>query len=110
VKQKMRLELDRPHVLRQVIQACRKGGRVSVIGVYAGFVDKFPFGAFFAKGLTMRAGQCDVRKYMPKLLEHVERGAFETTSIITHRLSLEDASRGYDLFATKKDGCVKVVL
>jgi threonine dehydrogenase-like Zn-dependent dehydrogenase len=109
-KQKVRMQMDRPIVLREVIQACRKGGRVSVIGVYAGFIDKFPIGAFFAKGLTMRAGQCDVHKYMPRLLEHVQNGDFNAAGIITHRLPLDQAPHGYEIFADKQDECVKVVL
>jgi threonine dehydrogenase-like Zn-dependent dehydrogenase len=109
-KQKVRMQMDRPIVLREVIQACRKGGRVSIIGVYAGFVDKFPIGAFFAKGLTMRAGQCDVQKYMPMLLERLQNGDFDPTGIITHRLPLDQAPHGYEIFADKEDECVKVVL
>jgi threonine dehydrogenase-like Zn-dependent dehydrogenase len=109
-KQRVRLEMDRPNVLRTVIQACRKGGRVSVAGVYAGFVDKFPMGAFFAKGLTMRAGQCDVHKYLPMLLGHIQSGEIDTASVITHRMSLDEAPRGYEIFNDKEDECVKVVL
>jgi threonine dehydrogenase-like Zn-dependent dehydrogenase len=110
VKQKLRLEMDRPNVLRQVFQACRKGGTVSVIGVYGGFVDKFPFGAIFAKGLTVRAGQCDVQKYMRRLLPHVANGTFKPEAIITHRMSLDELPQAYEMFNEKRDGCVKVVL
>ena len=110
VKQKVRLEMDRPGALRQVFQACRKGGTVSVIGVYAGFIDKFPFGAIFAKGLTVRAGQCDVHKYVPKLLDLVRNRAIDTTSLITHRVTLDDAAHAYRIFNDKTEGCVKVVL
>jgi len=105
-----KMELDRANVLRQVIQACGKGGRVSVIGVYAGFIDKFPFGALFGKGLTIRAGQCNVQKSMSSLLDRVRDGQIDTTSLITHRLTLEDAPRGYDIFKNKEDECVKVVM
>ena len=110
VKQQTRLGTDRANVLRQVIQACGKGGRVSVAGVYAGFVDKFPFGALFAKGLTLRAGQCDVQRSMRPLLERIERGEIDPTEIITHRLSLAEAPDGYAIFRNKADECVKVVM
>jgi threonine dehydrogenase-like Zn-dependent dehydrogenase len=104
------MELDRANVLRQVIQACGKGGRVSVVGVYAGFIDKFPFGAIFGKGLTLRAGQCNVQKSMPSLLDRIRNGEIDTTSLITHHLTLDDAPHGYDIFKNKEDECVKVVM
>jgi threonine dehydrogenase-like Zn-dependent dehydrogenase len=105
-----KMELDRANVLRQVIQACGKGGRVSVVGVYAGFIDKFPFGAIFGKGLTLRAGQCNVQKSMPSLLDRIRNGEIDTTSLITHHLTLDDAPHGYDIFKNKEDECVKVVM
>ncbi len=110
VKQQVKLEMDRANVLRQVFQAAGKGARVSVIGVYAGFVDKFPAGAMFGKGLTVRNGQCDVQKYMPRLLEAIEDGRINPAEIITHRLDLDDAPHGYDIFKKKEEGCVKVVM
>jgi len=110
VKQAMWLESDRPHVLREAIQVCRKGGTVSVIGVYGGLIDKMPFGAAFAKGLTFRMGQVHVHKYMPTLLEWIERGIIDPSFVITHRLGLEDAPQGYELFRKKQDHCIKVVL
>jgi threonine dehydrogenase-like Zn-dependent dehydrogenase len=97
-------------VLRQAIQACAKGGTVSVPGVYVGFIDKFPFGAIFGKGLTVKAGQCNVHKYMPSLLEKIEHGEINPAEIITHRASLNDAAKMYDLFEEEKDECLKVVL
>ena len=109
-KQALMLETDRPHVLRQVILACRKGGVVSIPGVYGGFVDKVPVGAAFAKGLTFRMGQTHVHRYMRPLLSRVERGEIDPAAIITHRGSLDDAPRLYDTFVGKQDGCVKVVL
>lgn len=109
-KQKVRLQMDRPNALRQVIQAVRKGGTVSIIGVYAGFEDKFPVGAIFAKGLTVRAGQCDAHKYLPRLLRHVQAGEFDPTGIITHRLSLSEADHAYRIFNDKSEDCVKCVL
>jgi threonine dehydrogenase-like Zn-dependent dehydrogenase len=109
-KQAMRLETDRPIALREAILACRNGGTVSVIGVYGGFVDKFPMGAVMNRSLTIRAGQCHVHRYMKPLLERIERGEIDPTFIITHRLKLEDAAQGFDLFMHKEDDCMKVVL
>jgi threonine dehydrogenase-like Zn-dependent dehydrogenase len=110
VKQAVRLETERPHALRQAITCCRNGGVVSVIGVYGGFVDKFPMGSVMNRSLTIRSGQCHVQKYMKPLLEHIESGRIDPTFIITHRLGLDDAPNGYDTFKHKEDDCVKVVL
>jgi threonine dehydrogenase-like Zn-dependent dehydrogenase len=110
VKQAVRLETERPHALRQAITCCRNGGVVSVIGVYGGFVDKFPMGSVMNRSLTIRSGQCHVQKYMKPLLEHIEAGRIDPTFIITHRLGLDDAPNGYDTFKHKEDDCVKVVL
>ena len=109
-KQAMRLETDRPIALREAILACRNGGTVSVIGVYGGFVDKFPMGAVMNRSLTIRAGQCHVHRYMKPLLDRIERGEIDPTFIITHRLNLEEAAQGFDLFMHKEDDCMKVVL
>jgi threonine dehydrogenase-like Zn-dependent dehydrogenase len=110
VKQTLRLEMDRPTAVRQTIQAAAKGGRVSIIGVYGGLIDKFPLGAFFGKGLKMAAGQCDVQQFMPELLQRVLDGDFDMTSLISHRLTLADAPDGYRIFSNKEDGCTKVVM
>ncbi len=110
VKQAVRLEMDRANVLRQVFQAVGKYGRVSVIGVHAGFIDKFPYGAIFGKSVTIRNGQCDMQKYMPTLLKTIEDGKIDPSEIITHRLALDDAAHGYDIFKNKKEECVKVVM
>jgi len=109
-KQAVKLTMDRAHVLRQVIHACRKGGTVSVPGVYAGFIDKFPFGMAFAKGLTMKMGQTHVHKYMRPLLKKIEEGKIDPSFVITHRLALDDAPTGYDNFRKKEDNCIKIVL
>jgi threonine dehydrogenase-like Zn-dependent dehydrogenase len=109
-RQTVRLESDRPHALRQAIQACRKGGTVSVPGVYGGLIDKFPIGAAFAKGLTLKMGQTHVPRYMSMLLERIRREEIDPSFLITHRIRLEDAPRGYAAFNQKKDHCVKVVL
>jgi threonine dehydrogenase-like Zn-dependent dehydrogenase len=110
VKQAARAETDRPFALRQAILSCRSGGVVSVIGAYGGVVDKFPVGAWMNRSLTLRTGQCHVHKYMRPLLGRIERGEIDPTRIITHRLPLDEAPHGYDIFKHKKDNCEKVVL
>ncbi|MSU90278.1 alcohol dehydrogenase catalytic domain-containing protein [Rhodobacteraceae bacterium 2CG4] len=110
MKQKIGFGADRGHVLREAIMACRKGGRVSVPGVYGGFVDKFPLGAFMEKGLQMRTGQTHVQKYAPDLLRRIQEGEIDTTFLISHRLPLEDAPRGYANFHANQDEWTKVVL
>jgi threonine dehydrogenase-like Zn-dependent dehydrogenase len=110
VKQFSKLQLDRAVVLRECIQACGKGGTVSLPGVYTGFIDKFPMGQAFAKGLTFKMGQTNTHKYMKPLLERIERGEIDPSRIITHRARLDDAPQLYDTFREKRDGCIKVVL
>ncbi|HEU4535224.1 MAG TPA: zinc-dependent alcohol dehydrogenase [Polyangiaceae bacterium] len=109
-KQAAMLETDRPLALREAIRACRNGGTVSVVGVYGGFLDKFPMGAIVNRGLTLKAGQCHVQRYMRPLLERIERGEIDPSFVITHRMRLDEAPDGYDLFLRKQDGCEKVVL
>jgi threonine dehydrogenase-like Zn-dependent dehydrogenase len=109
-KTAMMLETGRANVLRQAILACRSGGTISVAGVYGGFIDKFPIGAVVNRSLTIRSGQTHVQRYMRPLLERIQRGDIDPTFIITHRLSLEDAPRAYDMFRDKQDECMKVVL
>ncbi len=104
------LASDRPHALRQAIHACRKNGTVSVPGVYGALLDKFPFGAAFAKGLTFKMGQTHVHKYMQPLLELIEFGQIDPSFVITHRLSLDDAPEAYRTFKQQKDNCIKVIL
>lgn len=109
-KQAVRSETERPHALRQAITCCRSGGVVSVIGVYGGFIDKFPSGSWMNRSLTLRTGQCHVQKYMPGLLGRIERKEIDPTRIITHTLPLDQAAHGYDIFKKKMDDCEKVVL
>jgi threonine dehydrogenase-like Zn-dependent dehydrogenase len=109
-KTSLYMATDRPHVLRQAISACRKGGIVSIPGVYGGWLDKFPLGAAFAKGLTLKMGQTHMHKYMPQLLERIERGEIDPSFIITHRVTLDDAPEMYRTFRDKHDACVKVVM
>jgi threonine dehydrogenase-like Zn-dependent dehydrogenase len=109
-RQAMHLQSDRPGVLRQAITACRNGGTVSVPGVYGGFVDKLPFGAVVNKAITIKSGQTHVQRYMRPLLERIERGEFDPSFIVSHRLSLDSAPLGYEMFRNKEQECVKVVL
>jgi threonine dehydrogenase-like Zn-dependent dehydrogenase len=110
VKQAMKLQLDRTHSLRQALYACRKGGTVSIPGVYAGFIDKVPFGTAFAKGLTLKMGQTHVQNYTRPLLERIQRGDIDPSVIITHRMRLDDAPEMYKTFRDKQDECIKVVM
>jgi threonine dehydrogenase-like Zn-dependent dehydrogenase len=110
IKQAVRLETGRPLALRQAIVACRKGGTVSMPGVYGGFVDKVPLGAFMNKGLTLRTGQTHVHKYLQPLLDKIQKGEIDPRFIITHRFPLENAPHAYEIFKHKKDNCIKVVL
>lgn len=109
-KQSLRLETDRPTALRQAIVACRKGGTLSIPGVYGGFVDKFPLGALFSKGLTVKTGQTHVHKYLKPLLERIQHGDIDPTFVITHEISLDEAPQGYEIFKHKRDNCIKIVL
>jgi threonine dehydrogenase-like Zn-dependent dehydrogenase len=104
------LATDRPNALRQAIHACRKGGTVSIPGVYGGFLDKVPIGAAFQKGLTMKMGQTHMMRYMKPLLDRIERGEIDPSFVITHRVPLEHAPQAYRVFRDKQDHCIKVVL
>ena len=110
VKQATRAESDRGHSLRQMITSVRNGGVVSIVGVYGGFVDKFPIGSLMNRSLTVRTGQTHVHRYQHQLLERIERGEIDPSFIITHRARLADAPRMYELFKHKQDECLKVVL
>lgn len=109
-KTSMYLATDRPHALRQAIAACRKGGTVSIPGVYGGWLDKFPLGSAFAKGLTLKMGQTHMHRYLGPLLERIERGEIDPSFIVTHRVGLEEAPAMYRTFREKQDGCIKVVM
>jgi len=109
-KQAMMLETDRPIALLESIQACRNGGTVSVPGVFGGFIDKVPFGSLMNRSLTLKTGQTHVQRYMRPLLERVQKGEIDPSFVITHRLQLEDAPQGYEIFKNKMDDCMKVVL
>lgn len=104
------LATDRVHVLRQVIWSCRKGGVISIPGVYIGFADKIPIGALMNKGLTIKTGQTHVKKYLPKLFQSIEEGTIDPSFLITHRIPLEEAPAAYEMFKNHDDGCIKVVL
>nr|WP_223178630.1 zinc-dependent alcohol dehydrogenase [Persicimonas caeni] len=109
-KQTLRLETDRPNALRQAIQACGKGGTVSIPGVYGGIIDKMPMGAAFGKGLTFKMGQTHVQRFMNKLMGHIEDGDIDPSFIISHRVPLVEAPAAYEMFKHKRNNCIKVVL
>jgi threonine dehydrogenase-like Zn-dependent dehydrogenase len=110
VKAAVKLVTDQTHGLRQVIIACRKGGKISIPGVYGGVTDKFPIGALMEKGLSVKSGQTHVQKYMPQLLKLIMEGRLNTTFLISHRMSLEDAPTGYKMFKERQNEVTKVVL
>jgi threonine dehydrogenase-like Zn-dependent dehydrogenase len=110
VKTALMLETDRPSVLRQAIQAVRKGGTVSIPGVYGGLLDKVPFGAAFGKGITMKMGQTNMHNYMRPLLERIENGQIDPSYIISHRITLDEAPRMYEVWRDKKESVTKIVI
>jgi threonine dehydrogenase-like Zn-dependent dehydrogenase len=110
VKQALKVEQDRVTVLRQCIQACKKGGTVSVPGVYSGWDDKIPLGAFMNKGLNIKTGQTHMMRYMKPLLERIERAEIDPSFVVSHRLSIDSAADAYRMFRDKDDNCTKVIL
>ena len=109
-KQTVMLESDRPHVLREMMYVCRPAGVLSVPGVYGGLVDKIPFGSIMNRSLTIKIGQTHVQRYLRPLLGRIQNGEIDPSFVVTHHLSLEEAPRGYEMFAQKDDSCVKIVL
>ncbi|MEU8614023.1 zinc-dependent alcohol dehydrogenase [Actinoplanes sp. NPDC048791] len=109
LKQQLRLQTDRPVAVREAVHACRKGGSVFVLGVYAGFVDKFPLGALMNKGVTMRGAQMHGQRYIPMLLDRMARGELITEHLATHVMPLDQAPEGYRIFKDKEDNCVRAV-
>jgi threonine dehydrogenase-like Zn-dependent dehydrogenase len=110
VKQAVKLETDRPAALRQALVACGKGGTVSIPGVYGGLLDKFPLGAAFSKGLTLKMGQTHVHRYLQPLMQRIQNGEIDPSFVITHKLPLAEAANGYKMFNQQKDECIKIVL
>jgi len=110
VKQAMMLESDRPHALREAIMCCRNGGTVSVIGVYSGFIDKFPMGSLMNRSITIKSGQAHVQRYMRPLLDRIQNGDIDPSFVVTHTMQLSNAPRAYEMFNRKQDNCIKVVL
>jgi threonine dehydrogenase-like Zn-dependent dehydrogenase len=110
IKQAARLETERPHVIREAIMSCRNGGIVSIMGVYGGFMDKFPIGSLMNRSLTIKTGQAHVHRYLRPLLERIENGEIDPSFVVSHHLSLDDAPKGYEMFKHKQDNCTKVVL
>jgi threonine dehydrogenase-like Zn-dependent dehydrogenase len=109
VKQQMRLQNDRPTAVREAVYACRKGGSVFTLGVFAGLVDKFPLGAVMNKALTLRGAQQHGHRYIPDILDRMSRGEIVTEHLATHVLPLEEGPRGYEMFKKKEEGCVRAV-
>jgi len=110
VKQTVRLETDRPHVLREAIRCCREGGTLSIPGAYLGFADKIPVGAMMNKALTIKTGQTHVQRYLEPLMTKIVDGQIDPSFVITHTVGLEQAPEMYKTFQEKEDGCIKVVL
>jgi threonine dehydrogenase-like Zn-dependent dehydrogenase len=109
-KTMMMLETDRAHVLREAIVCCRKGGTISIPGVYLGIVDKFPMGPAINKSLTFKMGQTHVPRYHDQLLKRVESGEIDPSFVITHTVPIDKGPEMYKTFRDKEDGCIKVVL
>jgi threonine dehydrogenase-like Zn-dependent dehydrogenase len=109
-KQALMLETDRPIALREAIMACANGGTVSVIGVYGGFIDKFPMGSLMNRSITIKSGQCHVQRYLRPLLERIQKREIDPSFVITHRMPLEQAPEGFRMFRDKQDECIKIVL
>ncbi|HNY63860.1 MAG TPA: zinc-dependent alcohol dehydrogenase [Deltaproteobacteria bacterium] len=110
VKQTLKLETDRGHVVRQMIEACRKGGTAVIMGVYAMFVDKFPLGAAFNKGIRLRMGQMHGPRYIPALFDYTLQGKVDPSFVFTHRFLLDEIPRAYEVFRNKEDNCMKVLV
>jgi threonine dehydrogenase-like Zn-dependent dehydrogenase len=110
LKQAMMMESDRPIALRQAILACRNGGTVSIPGVYGGFIDKMPMGAVMNKALTIKTGQTHTQRYLRPLLKRIKNGEIDPSFVVTHRLKLGEAARGFTTFNNKQDGCIKIVM
>ncbi|CAN5261895.1 zinc-dependent alcohol dehydrogenase [soil metagenome] len=110
LKQSTKMAMDRPIAVRDAIMACRSGGTVSILGVYAGLVDKFPLGSLMNRGLTIRTGQCHVHRYMKPLLEKIMAGQLDPSFVVSHEMKLDEAPRGYDMFMKKQDEVMKIIL
>lgn len=109
-KQALMLVTDRPAALRDALYACRKGGRVSMPGVYGGYADSFPVGMLMEKGLSLKTGQTHVQHYMPMLLDMIANDEIDTTFLISHRMPLSEATEAYRMFAEEQNETTKVVL
>jgi threonine dehydrogenase-like Zn-dependent dehydrogenase len=110
IKQTAKVQMDRPIAVRDAILGCRSAGIVSILGVYAGFVDKFPLGSLMNRGLTIRTGQCHVHRYMKPLLDKIERGILDPSFVVSHEMNLDDTPKGYDMFMHKQDDVMKIIL
>jgi threonine dehydrogenase-like Zn-dependent dehydrogenase len=109
-KQAVKLETDRPIVLREMIMSCRNGGTLSIAGVYGGFIDKFPIGAVMNRALTIKTGQTPVQRYMQPLLQRILNGDIDPGFVVSHHMSLDEAPRGYEMFVNKENEAMKIIL
>jgi threonine dehydrogenase-like Zn-dependent dehydrogenase len=109
-KTMMMMSTDRIHVLRETIMCCRKGGTISIPGVYLGLGDKFPLGPFMNKALTLKTGQTHMQRYLEPLLQRIEKGEVDPSFVITHTVPIDKGPEMYKTFRDKEDGCIKVVL
>lgn len=110
VESALRLQGGSKSAIEMATQAVRKGGTVSIVGVYGARYNAFPLGDFFSRNITLKMGQCPAHTYIPRILDLVREGKFDATDIITHRLSLDQGEHAYAIFDEKKDDCIKVVL
>jgi threonine dehydrogenase-like Zn-dependent dehydrogenase len=110
VKQAARMETERGYALREAILSCRNGGIVSIMGVYGGFMDKFPIGSVMNRSLTIKTGQAHVHRYLRPLLERIERGEIDPSFVVSHHMTLDQAPHAYELFKHKQDNALKIVL
>jgi threonine dehydrogenase-like Zn-dependent dehydrogenase len=106
----MKLQAGAATALHWAINSVRKGGNVSIVGVYGPTFNAVPIGSAMNKGLTLRMNQCSVKRHLPRLVEHIQAGRIDPRALITHRVPLEEVDDAYHLFSAKKDGCIKAVL
>ena len=110
IKTALYMETERAHVIRAMINACRKGGTLSIMGVYGLVVDKFPLGVAFAKGLHINMGQAHPQRYIPRLFDYWKQGKVDPSFVFSHHLPLAQAADGYRIFREKRQHCIKIAL
>ncbi len=110
IKTALYMQTERAHVIRSMINACRKGGTLSIMGVYGLVVDKFPLGVAFAKGLHFNMGQAHPQRYIPRLFDYWKQGKIDPSFVFSHHLPLSQAADAYRIFRDKRQHCIKVAL